>query len=66
MNTLLGKAELSYWISNDYQGRGIMILVCRKMIHYAFYFLCFVFLSHWGDKKFFFLQALEPNHEIDG
>ncbi|MEH6446070.1 MAG: GNAT family protein [Oceanospirillaceae bacterium] len=39
VNTLLGKAELSYWISNDYQGRGIMTLVCRKMIDYAFYFL---------------------------
>ncbi|MFT5708604.1 MAG: ribosomal-protein-serine acetyltransferase [Oceanospirillaceae bacterium] len=40
VNTLLGKAELSYWISHDYQGRGIMTLVCQKMIHYAFYFLC--------------------------
>jgi len=24
-------------------------------------FLGFIFLSHWGDFKYFFMQTLEPN-----
>lgn len=36
---LLSKAELNYWISTDYQGRGIMNLVCHRMLKYAFEFL---------------------------
>lgn len=39
INTQLAKAELSYWISQEYQGRGIMNQVCQTMIHYAFNFL---------------------------
>ncbi len=35
----LGKAELGYWISASYQGRGIMTMVCIKMIEYSFDFL---------------------------
>ena len=39
INPMLAKAELSYWISNEYQGRGIMNAVWRQMIRYAFVFL---------------------------
>jgi ribosomal-protein-serine acetyltransferase len=35
----LKKAELNYWISPEFQGRGIMSQVCKKMIDYAFNFL---------------------------
>jgi len=39
INPALAKAELSYWISQEFQGRGIMAVVCQRMISYAFDFL---------------------------
>ncbi|EPJ49303.1 MAG: hypothetical protein OFPII_01850 [Osedax symbiont Rs1] len=39
MDYILGKAELGYWISAGYQGRGIMTMVCEKMIEFSFDFL---------------------------
>jgi ribosomal-protein-serine acetyltransferase len=39
INYTLSKAELSYWMSADYQGRGMMTNVCQRMIKYAFEFL---------------------------
>ncbi len=39
INYPLSKAELSYWISTEHQGRGMMTAVCQRMIKYAFEFL---------------------------
>ena len=35
----LAKAQLNYWIDEQYQGRGLMEKVCRTMIDYAFDFV---------------------------
>ncbi len=39
INYTLSKAELSYWMSQEHQGRGMMTAVCERMIKYAFEFL---------------------------
>jgi len=39
INDQLKKAELNYWISHHYLGRGIIAACCKLMIEYAFSFL---------------------------
>jgi ribosomal-protein-serine acetyltransferase len=39
INSQLKKAELNYWISHQYLGRGIISACCKSMIEYAFSFL---------------------------
>lgn len=30
------KTSIGYWMSADHQGKGIMTLACKEMVHYAF------------------------------